>query len=136
MIVVGGMIVVAMTRVIRRMGVGDRMGVVGGVVVPRPFSPMSVIVAAVIVAAVIVVAVVVVMGGRRRVTVVMRMGVVGMGVVAMIVMPGGRGVGRLGVGFVTVPGVMAVVVVRLVLVAHLDPVPQPLFRGLSAAKPV
>ena len=54
--------------------------------------------------------------------VVMAMRVHGRG---MLIMSGrGRPVGVI---VVTVPGVMAVVVVRLVLVAHIDPVPQPLF---------
>jgi hypothetical protein len=33
-------------------------------------------------------------------------------------------------------GVVAMLVVRLVLVAHLDPVPPAAVRGLSAAEPV
>jgi len=77
-------------------------------------------------------------GGRTRVSVVVPVRVMTMIVVAMIVVAVGldRGVvsrrgGRVIV--VTVPGVVAVVVVRLVLVAHFDPVPQPLPAVLAQA---
>ncbi|WP_332653169.1 hypothetical protein [Brevundimonas sp.] len=91
----------------------------------------------------------VIVGRRLVVTGVHVVGVVPViGVVAVVVMtvrvcgrPGMRLVAvdiadRRRVVVVTVPGVVAVVVVRLVLVAHLDPVPPAAVRGLSAAKPV
>ena len=75
----------------------------------------------------------------RRVSVIIVAMIGGFGSMAMVVMAGGLG-GRMGVGVVTVSGVVtgamamtcAVIVVRLVLVAHCDSVPQPLFAVFAA----
>lgn len=75
----------------------------------------------------------------RRVSVIIVAMIGGFGSMPMVVMAGGLG-GRMGVGVVTVSGVVtgamavtcAVIVVRLVLVAHCDSVPQPLFAVFAA----
>ncbi len=81
-------------------------------------------------------------GGRRDMTVIVMAMIGRVGGMTMVVVAGGLG-GRKGVGaVVTVPGVgpvtravavtCAVIVVRLVLVAHCDSVPQPLFAVFAA----
>ncbi|MDP1778032.1 MAG: hypothetical protein Q8K90_05430 [Brevundimonas sp.] len=78
-------------------------------------------------------------GGRRGMTVIVMAMIGRVGGMAMVVVAGARG-GRMGVvagsGVGTVTHAMAltcaVIVVRLVLVAHCDSVPQPLFAVFAA----
>jgi hypothetical protein len=118
-----GVIVMTVPRVMAVTGMGGRF-MVGGVVVMAGRLMMRGLDGGV---SVVMISLAMTMGLLGRMG-----GGVTMVVVAMRVRGRGRlimsGRGRpVGVIVVTVPGVMAVVVVRLVLVAHSDPVPQPLF---------
>ncbi len=75
--------------------------------------------------------IVAVSGGRRGLTVIVMAMTGGVGGMAMVVVARGLG-GRMGVGTRAMAGICGVIVVRLVLVAHCDSVPQPLFAVFAA----
>ena len=114
MMVVSCVVLMTVTAMLGRIGIRDRMGVVGGLVVGVR-ERLGVMVRRVDAAMLVV-------GGFDR-----RMGVVVVGLWSGVRRRGGE----LGMGLVTMAGVVAMLVVWLLLVAHLDPVPQPLSAVLQ-----
>lgn len=121
MMVVRRMVFVAVAAMLGRMGVRNGMGVVRGhfVAVRDSLVVVIVVVRRIRMAMVVVTMLVMSRPGRSMSLV-------------MALMPGVRRRGSgLGMGLMTMAGVVAMLFVRLVLVAHLDPVPQPLSAVLQ-----